>query len=56
VNLNLDASTTGGSVSSDIPVLVQGKASRSSLKGKMGKGGELLRIRGSGGSVRLFKM
>jgi len=56
VNLNLDASTTGGSVSSDIPVLVQGKASRSSLEGKMGKGGELLRIRASGGSVRLFKI
>lgn len=53
VNLNIDASTSGGSVSSDIPVKVLGKLSRSSIKGSLGSGGELLYVHTSGGSVTI---
>jgi hypothetical protein len=52
-NLNIDASTSGGSVQSDIPVKVVGKLSRSSLKGSLGSGGELLYVHTSGGSVTI---
>ena len=52
-NLNIDASTSGGSVRSDIPVKVVGKISRSSLKGSLGSGGELLYVHTSGGSVTI---
>jgi len=56
VNLNLDTSATGGSFSSDIPVRVRGKVSRSSLTGTIGKGGEQPRIRSGDGSIRISRL
>jgi hypothetical protein len=53
VNLELDAHTSGGSVECDLPVTVQGKMSRGTLRGRLGAGGETLRIRTSGGSIRI---
>lgn len=53
VDLQIDASTSGGSVRSDVPVKIVGKASSSSIKGSLGKGGELLYVHTSGGSVTL---
>lgn len=53
VDLNIDASTSGGSVSTDIPVKVTGKVGGSSLKGTLGKGGEPLYVHTSGGSVSI---
>lgn len=53
VNLNIDASTSGGSVRSDVPVKVVGKMSRSSIRGSLGSGGELLYVHTSGGSVTI---
>ena len=50
-NLNVDASTSGGSVSSDLPVV--GTVSRSSMHGQIGSGGEELRLHTSGGSIRI---
>lgn len=50
-NLELDASTSGGSVRSSIPLRVVGTASRRVLRGTLGSGGELLRVHTSGGSV-----
>lgn len=52
-NLEVDASTSGGSVSSDLAIRVVGKISSSSLHGTIGSGGELLRLRTSGGGIRI---
>jgi DUF4097 and DUF4098 domain-containing protein YvlB len=51
VGLAIDAH--GNSVSSDLPLTVQGEFSRGSLRGNLGAGGEKLRLRTSGGSVRI---
>lgn len=51
VNLEIDASTSGGSIHSSIPLRAVGTASRSGLHGTLGSGGELLRVHTSGGSV-----
>ena len=51
VGLAIDAH--GNSVSSDLPLTVQGEISRGSLRGNLGRGGESLRLRTSGGSVRI---
>lgn len=51
VGLAIDAH--GNSVSSDLPLTVQGEFSRGSLRGTLGRGGERLHLRTSGGSVRL---
>jgi DUF4097 and DUF4098 domain-containing protein YvlB len=51
VGLSIDAS--GNSVHSDIPVTVHGDISRHHLQGKLNSGGETLRVRTSGGSVRI---
>ena len=51
VGLAIDAH--GNSVTSDVPLTVQGEFSRRSLRGNLGPGGEKLRLRTSGGSVRI---
>lgn len=51
VSLTVDASTSGGSVTSDLPV--KGQVARSSLRGSLGSGGETLKMRTSGGSIRI---
>jgi len=51
VSLAIDAH--GNSVSSDLPLTVQGEFSRGSLRGTLGRGGESLRLRTSGGSVKI---
>lgn len=53
VGLDVDASTSGGSVSCDLPVTVQGKISRHSLHGVLHGGGERLHVRASGGGIRI---
>jgi len=53
VDLAIDASTSGGSVRTDIPVKILGKVSGSSIKGSLGKGGEMLYVHTSGGSVNI---
>ncbi len=53
VDLAIDASTSGGSVRTDIPVKVVGKVGSSSIKGTLGKGGEMLYVHTSGGSVSI---
>jgi DUF4097 and DUF4098 domain-containing protein YvlB len=52
-NLEVDASTSGGSVSSGIPLRGADTFSHHSLRGTLGSGGELLRLHTAGGSVRL---
>lgn len=53
VDLNIDASTSGGSVRTDIPIKVVGKVSGASIHGTLGKGGEVLYVHTSGGSVSI---
>ncbi len=53
VDLAIDASTSGGSVRTDIPVKIVGKVKGSSIKGTLGKGGETLYVHTSGGSVTI---
>jgi len=51
----LDASTSAGSVKSDFPVGVTDSTSRNSLKGPINGGGPIVKLRTSGGSVRVKK-
>jgi Putative adhesin len=52
-NLDVDASTSGGGVVSDVPIREVGSFSRNAVRGTLGSGGNLLRLHTSGGSVRL---
>lgn len=51
VDLAIEAS--GNAVRTDLPIQVHGEISRGRLSGKMGKGGNTLRLHTSGGSVRI---
>ena len=51
VDLSIDASSSGGSVRSELPL--KGTTSRSAFKGTLGKGGNLLRVHTSAGTVEL---
>jgi hypothetical protein len=53
VGLEIDASSSGGSVDSDLPVTIRGKVSRASLHGKLNGGGATLKLRSSGGGISL---
>ena len=50
-DLSIEAS--GNAVRTDLPLAVRGEVSRGSLSGTLGKGGNLLRMHTSGGSVRI---
>ena len=51
--VSIDATASGGSVTSDVPVTIQGKVEQHSLRGDMNGGGPMLRLRSSGGGVRI---
>jgi DUF4097 and DUF4098 domain-containing protein YvlB len=54
VALTIDASSSGGNVDSDLPVTIQGRINGStSLRGDLNGGGPVLRLRSSGGGVRI---
>jgi len=53
VNLNLDASASGGDLTTDLPLKVSGKLSHSSLRATLGSGGETLRLHTSGGDIHI---
>lgn len=53
VSLDIDASSSGGPVICDLPVTVRGRISKSNLQGQLGSGGAVLRLRSSGGSIRI---
>ena len=53
VALSIDASSSGGSVDCDLPVTVQGRLHRDAVHGNLNGGGAALRVRSSGGGVRL---
>jgi hypothetical protein len=51
VALSIDASASGGSVNSNVPITVRGRVSNDSLSGDLNGGGPALRLRSSGGGV-----
>jgi hypothetical protein len=51
--VSIDATASGGSVRSDVPVTIQGKVETDSLRGDMNGGGPILRLRSSGGGVTI---
>lgn len=51
--LTLDASSSGGNVTCDLPVTVVGERERTELKGSLNGGGALLHARTSGGGIRI---
>ncbi len=51
VGLEIDASSSGGSVSADLPITIRGKVSRDRLHGTLNGGGSLLKLRSSGGGI-----
>jgi hypothetical protein len=53
VGLDIDASTSGGRVYSDIPVTVRGSISKTALRGELNGGGAVLRLRSSGGGIKI---
>jgi hypothetical protein len=53
VNLDVEASAGGGDVDSDLPLTITGTVAHSSLRGTLGKGGELLRLHTTGGDIRI---
>jgi DUF4097 and DUF4098 domain-containing protein YvlB len=52
-NVNLDASTSAGSVVTDLPITVSGTLGKSHVVGTVGSGGALLKVHSSAGSVRI---
>lgn len=53
IGLEVDARTSGGRVVTDLPVSVGDKLDNSSLRATVAGGGPLLKLRTSGGSIRL---
>jgi len=53
VNLTIDAEASGGRVVTDIPLTVKGTISKSRVRGNLGSGGNTLKLRASGGKVRI---
>jgi hypothetical protein len=56
IDLTIDASASGGTVSSELPLKVKGEASRSILNGMLGSGGAKLVIEASGGGIRIEEL
>jgi hypothetical protein len=54
--VSIDASASGGSVNSDLPVTILGRIANDSLRGDINGGGAVLRLRSSGGGVRITPM
>jgi hypothetical protein len=53
VGLEVDAASSGGSVNLGLPLTVQGRISRSAVRGTLGSGGALLTLRTSGGGIEV---
>lgn len=53
IDLRIDAEASGGGVSTDVELTSTVTKSRSHLSGALGKGGAMLRVETSGGSVRI---
>jgi hypothetical protein len=52
-DLEVDASASGGHVDLGVPLTVQGRLTRTAVRGTLGSGGALLRLRTSGGGIEI---
>ena len=52
----VDAKTSGGSVSTDLAVTVEGKKEKDRLQGPVNGGGKTVQLRTGGGSIHLMKL
>jgi len=55
IAMDVNAHASGGHVSTDFPVTIQGKIERSSLQAKINGGGPELYLRTSGGGIHIKK-
>jgi len=53
IQADLDASTSGGSVVCSLPITMAGEIDESRVRGTLNGGGELIRVRTSGGDIRI---
>lgn len=53
VNLDLEASASGGDLTTDLPMTVTSRSSNSNLHASLGSGGKTLRLHTSGGDIRI---
>jgi DUF4097 and DUF4098 domain-containing protein YvlB len=53
INAEIDAHTSGGRVSTDFPITVRGKLKSNTLYGKINDGGPTIKLRTSGGGIRI---
>ncbi len=53
---NIDASTSGGDVTCDLPITMSGKISDNRIKGAINGGGETVHARTSGGDIRIHAL
>jgi len=53
VSLDIDASTSGGPVKLGLPLKVEGELTKAAVRGKLGSGGALLKLRSSGGGIEI---
>jgi len=53
VSLDIAASSSGGGVTCDVPITVQGRLSKTSVRGTLNGGGETLHLSTSGGGARV---
>jgi DUF4097 and DUF4098 domain-containing protein YvlB len=53
VALDVDAHTSGGRVTVDLPIRAAGSFQRNAVRGELNGGGALLKLRSSGGSIKL---
>ena len=49
----LDANSTSGHIDVDFPITLPGRADRKSIRGSVGSGGPLLRVRTSSGGISI---
>ncbi len=56
ISADVDASTSGGSVQCDLPISVRGKMDEDEVTGKINGGGNIVRLRTSGGNIHIRGM
>ncbi len=53
IGLDVDAAASGGRVDLGLPLAVRGQLSKSAVRGSLGEGGALLKLRTSGGGIEI---
>jgi hypothetical protein len=56
IGVDVDAKTSGGRVTTEFPITVQGGLSTTALQARMNAGGPKLVLRTSGGDIRVGKL